>query len=75
MTYRLAALCAGTGALEMGLALAGVDHELAWYSEIDPHASKVLAHHHPHVPNLGDLTKITNPPAVDIMSQNFGGTV
>lgn len=31
---------------------------LAWYSEIDPAASKVLAHHNPGVPNLGDITTI-----------------
>ena len=59
MTWRTAALCAGYGGLEMGLTLAGVDHELEWYAEIDPHASLVMAHHHPDVPNLGDLTTIT----------------
>lgn len=57
--YRLAALCAGYSGLEMGLELAGVDFDLAWYAETDRHASKVLAHHHPGVPNLGDLTQIT----------------
>lgn len=28
----------------------------AWVSDIDPGASKILAHHWPDVPNLGDLT-------------------
>jgi DNA (cytosine-5)-methyltransferase 1 len=32
--------------------------ELGWYSENDTAASKVLAHHHPDVPNLGDITAI-----------------
>ncbi len=30
----------------------------AWLAEIDKFASAVLAHHHPNVPNLGDMTQI-----------------
>lgn len=30
----------------------------AWFSEIDAFPNAVLAHHHPHVPNLGDMTRI-----------------
>lgn len=30
----------------------------AWLSEIEPFPSAVLAHHWPHVTNLGDMTKI-----------------
>jgi DNA (cytosine-5)-methyltransferase 1 len=30
----------------------------AWVSDIDPGASKILAHHWPTVPNLGDLTAV-----------------
>lgn len=56
---RAAALCAGYGGLELGLEMAGVHVDLVWYSEIDKHASLVMAHHHPDVPNLGDLTTIT----------------
>lgn len=68
---RVAALCAGYGGLEMGLALAGVGHELAWYSEIDPHASAVMALHHSAAPNLGDLRDITDPPPVDVVTAGF----
>jgi DNA (cytosine-5)-methyltransferase 1 len=36
-------------------------HPLGWtplaFSEIEPFPSAVLAHHHPSVPNLGDMTK------------------
>jgi len=32
--------------------------ELAWYSEFDAAPSRILAHHHPDVPNLGDMTAI-----------------
>ncbi|AWM89118.1 DNA cytosine methyltransferase [Microvirga sp. 17 mud 1-3] len=30
----------------------------AWFAEIEPFPSTVLAHHYPDVPNLGDMTKI-----------------
>ena len=44
-----------------GLDIAVQQHygaDLAWYAEIDRHASTVLAAHHPGVPNLGDITTI-----------------
>lgn len=71
MTYRTAALCAGYGGIEMGLTLAGIDHELAWFSEIESGPEQVINHHHPGAPNLGDLTLVTDPPAVDIMTAGF----
>lgn len=54
---RIGALFAGYGGLEMGVqsVLGG---EIAWHSEIDKGACKVLAHRYPGVPNLGDITKI-----------------
>jgi DNA (cytosine-5)-methyltransferase 1 len=30
----------------------------AWFSEIEPFPSAVLAHHYPDTPNLGDMTAI-----------------
>ncbi|MFN1266835.1 DNA cytosine methyltransferase [Pseudomonas lundensis] len=30
----------------------------AWFAEIDPFPSAVLAQHYPHVPNLGDMTQL-----------------
>jgi DNA (cytosine-5)-methyltransferase 1 len=67
---KAAALCAGYGGLELGLALAGWDVELAWVSEVDLHASKVLDARFA-VPNLGDLTTITDPPPVDVVTAGF----
>lgn len=32
--------------------------EMVWHSEIEPNACKVLAHHFPGVPNLGDITQV-----------------
>lgn len=45
----------------------------AFLSEIDPFASAVLAHHHPTVPNLGDMTKFKDWPdaTIDVLC---GGT-
>lgn len=68
---RVGALCAGYGGLELGLTLAGVAHGLAWWSEVDVHAARVMAHHHPGVPNLGDLTEIVDPPPVDVVTAGF----
>lgn len=49
-------LCTGYGGLELALTAAGIDHELVAAADPDPAASKVLAHRHPAVPNLGDIT-------------------
>jgi DNA (cytosine-5)-methyltransferase 1 len=68
----LGELCAGYGGL--GKAVESVfDAELKWYSDFDPAPSKVMAHHWPGVPNLGDMTQIdwATAPRVDILS---GGT-
>ena len=54
-------------------------HSLGWqpvgFSEIEPFPSAVLAHHYPHVPNFGDMTKFKEWPldagAIDLL---VGGT-
>jgi site-specific DNA-cytosine methylase len=45
VTLRVASLCAGYDGLERGLSLAGVEHELVWWAEIDPAACTVMAAH------------------------------
>ena len=49
-------------------------HPLGWspvaFAEIDKFPSRVLAHHYPAVPNLGDMTKL-DPPDADLL---VGGT-
>lgn len=62
MAYTLGSLCSGFGGLEMGTELAGIKFDMTWYAEHDtddyPTASAVMAHHHPGLPNLGDITAI-----------------
>src|SRR5690606_22204381 len=62
-------LFAGIGGFDLAADRVGM--EVAWQSEIDPHASRVLAHHWPDVPNLGDIHDITEPPTVDVLTGGF----
>jgi len=45
-------------------------HPLGWtptaFAEIEKFPSAVLAHHYPHVPNLGDMTKYKDWPDADV---------
>ncbi|GAA4762421.1 DNA cytosine methyltransferase [Microbacterium gilvum] len=45
----------------------------AWFCEFDDAPSRVLAHHHPDVPNFGDVTKVdwATAPRVRVMSGGF----
>jgi DNA (cytosine-5)-methyltransferase 1 len=59
-----------------GLDLAVEQHygaETVWTSDIDPGASKIIAHRFPHAPNLGDLTKIdwSTVEPIDILTGGF----
>jgi DNA (cytosine-5)-methyltransferase 1 len=58
MTYTIGSLCAGYGGIEQALRLAGWPAELAWVADNDLGAAKILAHRHPDVPNLGDITAV-----------------
>lgn len=56
MRLTAGSLFSGIGGLDLGLERAGMT--VIWQSEIDPYASRVLAKHWPHVPNLGDITAV-----------------
>ena len=54
---RIGSLFTGVGGLD--LAVTGfTGGRLAWVSDIDPAACRVLAHRFPGIPNLGDMTRI-----------------
>lgn len=69
---RIGSLFSGYGGLDRAVQIV-FGGELAWVSDIDPGACKILAHHHPDVPNLGDITAIdwdaVEP--VDILTGGF----
>ena len=50
---RVGSLFTGYGGLDMA-----VGGDVAWYSEIEPAACKILAEHYPGVENLGDITAV-----------------
>lgn len=55
MSIRIGSLCSGYRGLDMAVeeVFGGTT---AWVSDIDPGANKILAHHWPATPNIGDLT-------------------
>ncbi|UQA93108.1 DNA cytosine methyltransferase [Streptomyces halobius] len=57
MTGRIGSLCTGYGGLDMAVQQV-FGGSLAWVADNDPGASRILSHHHPHVPNLGDITAV-----------------
>jgi DNA (cytosine-5)-methyltransferase 1 len=57
LLLREGSLFTGTNAL--GMAAAEVfGAEPTWFADLDPAASALLAHHHPDVPNLRDITTV-----------------
>lgn len=53
---RYASICSGVEAAS--LAWESLGWTTAWFAEIEPFPSAVLAHHWPDVPNYGDMTKL-----------------
>lgn len=66
----IGSLCSGIGGLELGIERA-LGARTVWQAEIDPHASKVLAHHWPGVPNIGDVRDLTAMTPVDILTAGY----
>jgi len=67
---RLGSLCSGIGGLELGVERA-LGATTAWQAEIDPHASKVLVHRFPGVPNIGDVRDLSAMTPVDILTAGY----
>jgi len=55
---RFGSVCSGIEAASVAFNQLGWD--AAWFSEIEPFPSAVLAHHYPDVTNVGDMTKVAD---------------
>ena len=72
-TLKMGELFAGYGGLgSLGLAQV-LPVEPAWFCEFDKAPSKILAHHWPDVPNLGDITAVdwSQVEPVDVLTGGF----
>lgn len=69
---RIGGMFAGYSGLEMGVAQV-LDAQPAWFAEIDQAPARILAHHYPHVPNLGDVTRVDwgSVPPIDILTAGY----
>lgn len=54
----IGSLFSGAGGLDLAALELFPDASMAWHCEVDPAASKVLAHHWPGVRNLGDVSTV-----------------
>ena len=66
-------LFTGYGGLDHALTDAIGPTQLAWVCDNDKAAARLLAHHHPDVPNLGDITAVNwhDVQPVDILTGGF----
>lgn len=65
MTFRYATLCSGVDA--PSLAFEPLGARPVFFTEIESAPNKVLAHHWPDVPNLGDILKLDGIPYRDLV--------
>lgn len=63
---------AGYSGLEMGV-MQVFDAQPAWFAEIDQAPARILQHHYPQVPNLGDVTRVNwrSVPPIDILTAGY----
>ncbi|OLT46472.1 hypothetical protein BJF85_16640 [Saccharomonospora sp. CUA-673] len=69
---RLGSLFSGYGGLDIA-AECVFGASPVWFADNEPAAAAVLAHHYPHVPNLGDITAVDWPAVepVDVLTGGF----
>lgn len=69
---RLGSLCTGYGGLDAAVGQV-LDVETVWHADPDLGAAAILAHHWPHVPNLGDITSVDweQVQPVDVLAAGF----
>ena len=69
---KVGSLFSGYGGLDLAVTSV-LGGEVAWHVEIDKAASRILAHHWPDVPNLGDISAVdwTTVEPVDVLTGGF----
>jgi DNA (cytosine-5)-methyltransferase 1 len=69
---RLGSLCTGYGGLDIA-AREVFGGQVAWVSDVDPGARRIIAHRMPGVPNLGDLTAVdwAGVEPVDVLTAGY----
>jgi DNA (cytosine-5)-methyltransferase 1 len=71
----IGSLYSGIAGLEVGVLAAfveaGIPTRIAWQCEIDPFATRVLAHHFPDVQRFSDVATVSHPPTVDVLCGGF----
>lgn len=69
---QIGSLCTGYGGLDMAVR-AVLGGRLAWWSDIVLGPIAVMRRHHPHVPNIGDVSTVdwTAVPPVDIVTAGY----
>lgn len=69
---KIGSMFAGYSGLEMGVQRV-FDAQPAWFAEIDQAPARILAHHYPQVPNLGDVTRVDwgSVPPIDILTAGY----
>ena len=69
---KIGSLFSGYGGLDLGVQ-AVLGGEVAWHVEYDKAPSRILAHHYPDIPNLGDVTTVdfTAVEPVDVLTGGY----
>ncbi len=69
---RIGSLFSGYGGLDMAVSSV-LGGSVAWHVEYDKAPSRILAHHHPDVPNYGDVTQVdfTTIEPVDVLTGGY----
>lgn len=69
---RIGSLASGYGGLDLGV-MAVLGGQVVWHADIDPGATRVLTHHWPDVPNLGDIKTIdwAATPPIDVLTGGY----
>jgi len=69
---RIGSLCTGYGGLDMA-AVSVFGGGLAWWSDIEAGPVKVMEHHHPEAPNIGDVKAVdwSSVEPVDVLTAGY----